>query len=232
MCACGCGGEVTSTRRGKQRPRFIHGHNGRGVPRVVDARPERIYCACGCGAELRRAKYPSHQRTWVRGHQFRGMRRSVTYDWSRLPADLERLGSSLAVAQEIGVHQSYVWDRANPLGYSVTKFRDGSSRVGRLGEEIALRLLSDAEDMLYRGREPYDLHWRGQRVNVKTAHPSRWGWSFNTARGRESCDLFFLVALDEAERFVAAWVVPAADVTGSIRTGLSERTKFHRYRYA
>ena len=47
LCACGCGQALeTLDARGRPR-RFLHGHNGRGVPLV--RRPDPLPCACGCG---------------------------------------------------------------------------------------------------------------------------------------------------------------------------------------
>lgn len=233
-CECGCGGEITSKPRAGWTPRYIKGHNSYGVKRgPEDTRPDHIFCKCGCGTELKRAKYPSHQRYYVHNHHVRGVPRSVTYDWSNLPDDLERLGSTAAVADVVDASQAEVWRRADQIGYSVTKFRSGSSRLGRLGEEVALRLLPGAEDALHRGREPYDLMWDGQRINVKTATPNKhWGWSFNTGTGRDDCDAFFLVALDDSENFVAAWLVPVGDCAKGCRVGLSPGTKYAGFRYA
>lgn len=233
-CECGCGGEITSKPRAGWTPRYIKGHNNVGVRRgPEDTRPERIFCKCGCGTELKRARYLSHQRRYVHNHHWRGVARSVTYDWAGLPADLERLGSTAAVADEVGVSQAEVWRKADEIGYSVTGFRSGGSRLGRLGEELALALLDGSEDMLHRGTEPYDLLWNGQRVNVKTATPNKnWGWSFNTGSGRDGCDAFFLVALDHAEDFVAAWLVPVEDCARGCRVGTNSNTKYARFRFA
>lgn len=83
-CACGCGGLTTS-------PRFIHGHNGRGIPRSpVEGSPgpnPSGRCMCGCGqttplaktTDMRSGNVKGTPIRFVHGHAGRGAR---AHNWS------------------------------------------------------------------------------------------------------------------------------------------------------
>lgn len=184
-------------------------------------------CACGCRGHVPTARYPSKQRRYIHNHHWRGVRRSVEYDWSNLATDLDRYGSTVAVAEAVGVSQAEVHRRAVGLGYSVTRLR-GASGVGRHGELIALDLLEGSEDMLHRGHEPYDLRWKGQRINVKTSRANARGWSFNTSRGRDHCDAFCCIGLVRDDP-MKVWLIPSDTAPRGLRISTAS-TRWDEYR--
>lgn len=89
--------------------------------------------------------------------------------------------------------------------------------VGRYGEQIALLLLENSMDMNEENiHAPYDIEWRGKKIDVKTSKirfSERRSDYYSFSTKNKECTHYLLIALGEDLIPVKALLVPTTEVT-------------------
>jgi hypothetical protein len=196
-------------------------------------------CECGCGELVTHG-------SWKRGHSSRvknpaAAKRDHWPSRAHVQELLDELGTVTAVAERLGRSRSNMLAIVHEYGIEHRprggRMVDCPNRIGWAGEEHAALLL-DAE--IVRGADPraqpFDLLWRGQRVDVKTARPSAntgskiRGWTFNVTKGRGRCDVFFLIACGDEGIPIRYFLIPEQQVdVGMIRIQETLSGRWARY---
>lgn len=246
-CECGCGEEV--------RPglRFVRFHHRRVDPRGAAGRARLaagpVFCECGCGTQLsdravRLGCRFKHGHNRFGDKPFEALAAARRAKWptkEQIEALLAQHGTLSAVAVILGRQHPnfrYICDQLGVEWQPHSRvMEDCPSGFGWSGEEHAALLLRGEVVRTPANREPYDVRWRGLRVEVKTARPSasgrdldQWGWSFNVRHNRGKNDVYFLICCADNGLPAAYLLVPSEHVTQTlIRFPVTMRGKWARF---
>lgn len=162
------------------------------------------------------------------------------YNWDNLERDVRRLGSVRAVARAYGCASSSADAQARKRGISIVPALEktgGKDGRGRQAELLALKILPGAVDLnAVQLHSPYDLHYQGNRVDVKSSRlmcgDGNRGWRFGFNGKKNRVDAVLCLCLDaQGSRVLDCYLVPTSAIrAGSLRIPQSGAGRLAVYR--
>lgn len=231
-CACGCGELIPNYDKQLRPRRYVLGHKHTPITSKYHFDNPTVMCKCGCGSTMPLYSTKGVKRSYVKGHA----RRKIN-DPLAVKHLIDVVGTPNMVGSSLNITGPAIRNflKRNGVEYYTDLLKvGGTTSFGRKAEFDALQLLTGSQDATCNDphKSPYDLSWKGLRVNVKASTVKESGkntrWSFRT-HGHNQCD--YLLCLGYVSQQVElALLIPSNSVlVQTISVPITKDSKWMKY---